>query len=303
MQTILLKTHTKLEVTQKPMAHHHLLPFLALILLILPSSSHASETPALFSDPPQFLSGGHNLTVGNTTLSLSNDCGLILYLDDAPFIDFKTSTTASQCILQLNRYGQLVLTPGDETGKTQTILKKGAEGDYALLFVGGTLSIYGPATWNNNVSVPSSALKQGMLKAGTSDVFIVSDQIVNSGVNPSNGNVIAAITENCTFAVTNDITGEKIWETTREYDNLEDCYLLLVDGLLLLQGYNGSTLLTQWTGGYPAGLNFYVAVLRYYGRITIYGLSNFLGVSPSSAAVAVAAAAAAAAGNIKMVTV
>lgn len=210
--------------------HHHLLPliFLALIsLLILPSSSHPDELPALFSEPDQYLTGGQNLTDGNAVLSLSNDCSLTVYLSDILVTDYQTSTTTSNCILQLNKFGQFVLTPSDEPAKNQTIYDQGQEGDYALLFVGGLAAIYGPATWNNGVPIPTTTLKQGMLKAGTSDTFITSSQIIindDTGVIAQNGNVEASITKDCTLVVSYVDTGVIIWVTPRVYDNLTGCF-------------------------------------------------------------------------------
>lgn len=159
-------------------------------------------------------------------------------------------------------------------------------------------AIYGPTTWNNGVPVPS-ILKQGKLKAGTSNVFIVTGQTVNASVNPQNGNVKVVITEQCRLSVMND-TGsveDVIWQSTGMFDNLTDCYLLVAYGQLLLQGYDGSTVVSQWTSGnFPSGITLYVGVLRRHsGRISVYGLNqNIFGKS--------VAAAISAYQNIKMVT-
>ncbi|KAH7671275.1 alpha-D-mannose-specific plant lectins domain-containing protein [Dioscorea alata] len=280
--------------------HHHLFPLiLSLSLLILPSSSRTHELPALFSVPDQYLSGGQNLTDGNTVVSLSNDCSLTVYLLDILVTDYQTSTTTSNCILHLNNFGQFILTPSDEPAKNQTIYNPGPEGDYALLFVGGIAAIYGPATWNNGVPISTSTLKQRMLNAGSSDTFIASSQSIidGTGLIAQNGNVEASITEDCTLVVSYVDTGVIIWDTPRVYDNLTGCFLLFTYGELLLQGYSGSTLVTQWTGGYPAvDIDLLVAALRYNGRIDIYGFQRLL--TPPSAS----ATAAAVAENIKMVT-
>lgn len=264
------------------MAHHHLLPFLALILLILPSPSHAQvpdATPALFSDSKAYLPGGQNLTNGDLTLSLSNDCGLILYKDDSPVKDFNTSTTTSGCLLSLNSYGQLVLRPSYEPAPTQIIGEKGEFGDYAMLFIDGSLGIFGPASWSN--SVPAPGLKQESLHAAMSNNFLVSPNYVNGNENGDvvigqNSPVSVVVTNHCTLSVMND-ANEVLWESNEPTNEQKTCFLVLLDiGELLLQYYEGSQLHTQWTGGSLEKYNLYVAVLRYNGRITIYGHMIYL---------------------------
>ncbi|XP_039133747.1 uncharacterized protein LOC120270742 [Dioscorea cayenensis subsp. rotundata] len=274
------------------MAHHHLLPLiLPLVLLILPSSTHAT-TKAMFTEPLQLLFGGQNLTDGDLTLSLSNDCSLILYKDGIPAKDFNTSTTTSSCALLVTQNGQLDLVPDNELTPTQTIGKKTYPGRYALLFINGNLGIFGPAMWDN----------------GSTDYILFSGNYVTGSGNgdvviAQNGKVSTVITKKCALAVKDDSANKTIWHSWPTSDEPTECFLeLKSNGQLLLQRYNESGVVTQWKGGYAAKDNLYVCLLRYYGGITIYGLKTWLYHDGSSSSSAAAAAAAVVAEKIKMVT-
>ncbi|KAH7681562.1 alpha-D-mannose-specific plant lectins domain-containing protein [Dioscorea alata] len=292
--------------------HYHLLPLiLALILLILPSSSHA-KTQAMFSEPLQILFGGQSLTDGDLTLSVSNDCGLILYKAGRPVLDFNTSTTTSCCALLLNKYGQLLLVPDNERTLTQAISKKTKSGRFALLFVDGKLGIFGPAIWNNGVNHSTlfnwNKLTLGYnhekIKTASTDYILFSGNIANGSANgdvviAQNGEVSATITKKCALAV-NDDTGKNIWSSAPTSAEPTQCSLELTShGELLLQRYNESGIFTQWSGGCSAEEKLYVCLLRYYGRISIYGLKTWLYDGSSFAAPAVSVVVAE---NIQMVT-
>ncbi|KAH7671201.1 alpha-D-mannose-specific plant lectins domain-containing protein [Dioscorea alata] len=303
------------------MAHHHhhhhlLLPLILvqILFLILPSSSHAA-TQAIFSQPLQLLFGGQSLTNGDLTLSLSNNCGLILYKASIPVLDFNTSTTTSYCALFVSEEGQLLLVADNERTPTQTIGKKTYSGRYALLFIDGKLGIFGPAIWNNGVTPTtffdinklSLGLNHEKLKtAGSTDYILFSGNIANGSANgdvviAQNGKVSTVITKKCALAVKDD-TGKTIWSTWPTSAEPTQCFLELTShGELLLQWYNESGVYTQWKGGYTARENLYVCLLRYFGRIAIYGLKTWLyqdGSSSSSAG----AVATVVAEKIKMVT-
>ncbi|XP_039117180.1 mannose-specific lectin 2-like [Dioscorea cayenensis subsp. rotundata] len=295
------------------MAHHHqlLLPLiLALILLlILPSSSHTA-TQAMFSMPLQFLFGGQSLTDGDLTLSLSKDCGLILYKTGSPVLNFNTSTTTSYCALFVSDKGQLILIPDNERTPTQTIGKETSTGRYALLFIDGKLGIFGPAIWNNgvqpptlfNIDKPTLGLNHEKLKTGSTDYILFSGNIATGSANgdvviAQNGMVTTVITNGCALAVKDDATDSTIWHSWPTSSEPTECFLeLKSNGELLLQGYNESGVYTQWEGGHAARENLYVCLLRYFGRIAIYGRRTWLydGSSATSAAVV--------AEKIKMVT-
>ncbi|XP_039117182.1 uncharacterized protein LOC120253013 [Dioscorea cayenensis subsp. rotundata] len=273
------------------MAHHHhlLLPLILvqILFLILPSSSSHAATQAIFSQPLQLLFGGQSLTDGDLTLSLSNDCGLILHKASIPVLDFNTSTTTSYCALFVSEDGQLILT--------------------------AKLGIFGPAIWNNGVTPktffdmnkPSLDLNHEELKtAGSTDYILFSGNIATGSANgdvviAQNGNISTVITKKCALAVKDD-TGKTIWSTWPTSAEPTQCFLELTShGELLLQGYNESGVYTQWKGGYTARENLYVCLLRYFGRIAIYGLKTWLYQDGSSSAGAVAAVVAE---KIKMVT-
>ncbi|XP_039133750.1 mannose-specific lectin 1-like [Dioscorea cayenensis subsp. rotundata] len=277
---------------------HHLLPLiLALILLILPSSSHASnQTDGLFSEPYDFLVSGNNLTDGNQTLSLQPDCGLYYYVNGTLVKNFQTNTDSTGCILTINYFGQLVLDKGDGT-QPQTLGTAGALGFYALLLTDDLLGVYGPRTWSNGI-LRSRTLKNKNLKQATSNNFIYSDNSIDGVANgnatiATNEGVTAYITQKCTLSVKN--SAGIIWESTPSINGSYVCYLWLTNrGPLLLQYEDSKGLQTQWTGGVLGEKNKYVAVLRSYGGIDIYGLKDgILDIPPVTAAVAK---------NIKMVT-
>ncbi|KAH7671197.1 alpha-D-mannose-specific plant lectins domain-containing protein [Dioscorea alata] len=297
------------------MAHHHLLPLiLPLVLLILPSSSHAT-TKAMFSEPLQLLFGGQNLTEGDLTLSLFNDCGLILYKAGIPVLDFNTSTTTSYCALFVSDGGQLILAADNERTPTQTIFKKTYSGRYALLFIKGKLGLFGPANWNNGVKPTTffninyqPTLNHEKLKTGSTDYILLSGNIVTGSANgdvviAQNGKVSTVITKKCAIAVKDDTANKTIWHSWPTSDEPAECFLeLKPNGELLLQRYNESGVVTQWKGGYASKDNLYVCLLRYFGGITIYGLKTWLYDDGSSSSSAAAAAAAVVAEKIKMVT-
>ncbi|KAH7671194.1 alpha-D-mannose-specific plant lectins domain-containing protein [Dioscorea alata] len=294
------------------MAQHHLLPLiLALILLIRPSSSSSDETPALFTDPTQILFSGQNLTDGVLTLSLYSDCRLILYKVGSLVLDFGTSTTSTHCGMLVSDEGQLLLIPDSERTPTQTIGRITNSANYALLFLNNKLGLFGPAIWNNGVRLPTLSISHELtlnhkkLKAGSADNFLVSGDVVTGSANGDvviarNGDVSTVITSSCKLIVRNDTSGESIWQTRPTSAAPVECWLRLTyNGMLLLEGRNGSGLFTQWTGGYEAREGTYVCLLRYFGRITIYRLKTWLYDGSSSAA---AAAPAVVAKKIKMVT-
>ncbi|KAH7671202.1 alpha-D-mannose-specific plant lectins domain-containing protein [Dioscorea alata] len=293
---------------------YHLLPLiLSLSLLILPSSSHA-ETQAMFSEPLQFLFGGQSLTDGDLTLSLSNDCGLILYKAGIPVLDFNTRTTTSYCALLVNTYGRLLLVPDNEQTITQAISTKTNSGSYALLFVDGKLGIFGPAIWNNgvsrstlfNINQPTRGLNHEKLKTGFADYILFPGDTITGSANgdvviAQNGKVSTVITNKCALAVKDDTTNKTIWHTWPTSSEPTECFLEFTShGELLLQGYNGSGVYTQWKGGYSAREKLYVCLLRYFGRITIYGLKTWLYDGSASAA---GAASIDVVENIEMVTI
>ncbi|KAH7671185.1 alpha-D-mannose-specific plant lectins domain-containing protein [Dioscorea alata] len=118
------------------MAHHHLLPLiLALILLILPSSSHADDqTQALFSDTDIFITGGKNLTHGIYTLSLGNNCSLLYYVKGVLKANYNTAIKGNtDCILSVTNQGQLLLRPGDGHNPLRLGIAYKV-GDYAVVF-------------------------------------------------------------------------------------------------------------------------------------------------------------------------
>ncbi|KAH7671199.1 alpha-D-mannose-specific plant lectins domain-containing protein [Dioscorea alata] len=266
----------------------------------------------MFSEPLQFLFGGQSLTDGDLALSLSNDCSLILYKAGSPVLNFNTSTTTSYCALFVSDKGQLILAPDNERTPTQTIGKQTSTGRYALLFVDGKLGIFGPAIWNNgvqpptlfNINKPTPGINHEKLKTGSTDYILLSGNTATGSANgdvviAQNGMVSTVITNKCALAVKDNTTNKTTWHSWPTSSEATECFLELTsNGELLLQGYNESGVYTQWKGGYAAKENLYVCLLRYFGRIVIYGRKIWLYDGSSSAT----AAAVVAAEKTKMVT-
>ncbi|XP_039133749.1 uncharacterized protein LOC120270744 [Dioscorea cayenensis subsp. rotundata] len=280
--------------------YHHLLPFLALIvLLILPSSSHAILTDALFSETNDFIFGGQNLTNGNGTLSLLNNCGLSYYIKGQKVVDFNTTINGTKgCTLSVTRRGLLSLDDGSGNAP-RTLGTAGELGEYVLLASNERFGVYGPRIWDNGVSrPPSTTLENKKLLRATSNNFIYSDNSIDGIANgnatiATNDDVKAYITQKCTLSVKNS-TGT-IWESTPSSNESNVCSLWLTNrGPLLLQYEDSKGLQTQWTGGAFEKVNLYVALLRSFGKIGIYGLKDDIrDISPYPGS---------AAENIKMVT-
>ncbi|KAH7671196.1 alpha-D-mannose-specific plant lectins domain-containing protein [Dioscorea alata] len=285
------------------MAHHHLLPLiLALILLILPSSSLVQETPALFSDSNLFLIGGNNLTHGIYTLSLENNCSLIYYEKGVLTKDYNTAIEeAAFCQLSVTKNGQLSLETGD--GNKPRLLGEAYDlGEYALIFGREGLSVCGPSTWNNSIPRPNEqTLKNKNLRATTSSNVIYSPNRRDGNANgdtllATNKDASVYITQYCALSVNHRTTGENIWNSNSSSAEPLDSYLYLTErGELFLQYQDSEGRVhTQWTGGAFAEVNDYVLVLRFYGGLDIFGFKiNVREIPPYSGSVA---------GNIKMVT-
>ncbi|XP_039133761.1 mannose-specific lectin 2-like [Dioscorea cayenensis subsp. rotundata] len=290
------------------MAHHHLLPFLALILLILPSSSQAQQQPtALFSDTSGYLGSNYNITISNHTLSLTHDCGLYYYDQydngSSKVIDFNTPTDEEGCYLTINNFGQLVIKYSNERKKPVTLGTAGKYGTYALLTTKYGIGIFGPRLWDNKIKPEDPQTpKNKNLRAAHSSIVLYSpdDKSRNANDNNSlaiNGDVSVYITRYCALSVNHMTTGINIWNSNSSSAEPRICSLYLTRrGVLPLLYYDESNELhTQWTGGALAELKkYYVLVLRYYGGLDIYGVSiNVRNIPPYSGPVTE---------NIKMVT-
>ncbi|KAH7671187.1 alpha-D-mannose-specific plant lectins domain-containing protein [Dioscorea alata] len=262
------------------MAHHYLLPFLALILVILPSSSHADDqTQALFSDTDIFITGGKNLTHGIYTLSLGNNCSLLYYVKGDLKADYNTAIKGNtDCILSVTNQGQLLLRPGD--GHSPLSLGDASEvGEYAVVFTEKGLCIYGPRKWDNKIHPGNElqTLKNKNLRATTSSNVIYSPERKDGNANgnttlATNKDVSVYITQYCALSVNYTETGKNIWNSNSSSAEPRDCFLYLTNtGVLLLQSDESEELHTQWTGGAFVKVNDYVLVLRSYGGLDLYG--------------------------------
>ncbi|KAH7671186.1 alpha-D-mannose-specific plant lectins domain-containing protein [Dioscorea alata] len=284
------------------MAHHHLLPFLALILVILPSSSHADEqTSALFSVGNSFLISGRNLTSGIYTLSLAHNCSLTYYENGNLTKDYKTSIKeATDCILTVTHHGQLSLQTGDEVHRL--LLGTASDfGMYAVLFTNEGPYVCGPRIWDNGIPRPNpQTLKSKNLRVTNSTNALYSPERVTGHANgdtliATNEDVGLFITRYCELYVNNTETRKNIWKSNSTSAEKLDCYLYLTErGVLPLQYVESNELITQWTGGAFKQVNNYVLVLRYYGGLDIYGYKVKVSKIPAYSG--------SDAGNIKMVT-
>ncbi|KAJ0973266.1 hypothetical protein J5N97_021225 [Dioscorea zingiberensis] len=253
------------------------------LLLLFPSSSHAIAQ-ALFSEPLQILFGGEKITDGDLTLSLSNKCSLVLYNAAGIQVkDFETTIDSTKhCALLVSTEGQLLLVPdNNEFIPNIKIGKKSHPGRYALLFVEGKLGIFGPAMWDNGVTLTTFPTSHH-LKSGVTEYMLFSGDTVSGN---ANGDVViaeidrisAVITKSCTLAVkyNKKLT---MWETEPKSPEPMACELSLrSNGELLLQRQDESGgVHTQWSNGFAGKEMPYVCLLKHNGQMLVYGLKTWL---------------------------
>ncbi|KAG0463780.1 hypothetical protein HPP92_019366 [Vanilla planifolia] len=245
-----------------------LLSSLLLLLLVLfqSSPSAANEGNVLLTD--DILSTDSQLSNSNAVFVIQNDCNLVLYNGGKGF-HANTHGAGVNCILTLNKLGQLIIKSGDGTVVWAT--PEGPLGRYAaVLLPNGEVGIFGPRVWTTpEVWINNSVVDAEKFSSAPSDQnLMLSSQVVNDGEKLTTTDYTFTVGTDCDVTLTK-ATGNSVSWRSMTSGRGDHCYVRLNfhGQLSVLNDLNR----VLWMSNRPHAAGFYVLVLQTDGVAAIYG--------------------------------
>ncbi|PKA52480.1 Mannose-specific lectin 1 [Apostasia shenzhenica] len=213
---------------------------------------------------------GQNLTNGLNHLAMQSNCDLVLYHGGKPAWNTNTNTTANatagsgSCYAVLKQNGELVVRRNVHY-ILWTSAKKAKKGKYALVLDGaGRIGIYGQRRWvSNNQKEEVHELSRPVVST---------EYVLQSGghwrLSPGKKLKYREYElglSRCNLEINSTRTGRTLWQTNTK---AASCFVELEsNGELMVK--RGSQRL--WSSGRKGERGKYVAVLRFDGRLAVYG--------------------------------
>ncbi|PKA48587.1 Mannose-specific lectin 3 [Apostasia shenzhenica] len=237
--------------------------FFFFLLLLHPPFSTADHV--LYTD--EILIAGQNLSNGPHRLSLHQNCRLVLSTAGDPTWSTNTSYNGGNCYLVLTQKGELVVRRNTHYTLWSSAAKS-RKGKYALVLDDrGRLAVYGQRRWST--SNPKAL-------AGPDDpaeILPAAECVLHSGHRLTPGEKLRYRQYELAFsrcnAVINDTrTGRWLWQTGTKAAAPAKCHLQLENSgeLSLSNGWQ-----RIWSSNKRTDSGRHVAILRFDGRLAVYG--------------------------------
>ncbi|XP_072996673.1 mannose-specific lectin 2-like [Typha latifolia] len=234
-----------------------LLAFSAFFVILLP---HTSADYVLFNG--EVLMAGQNLTNGRYRLSMQSNCDLVLYDGDEPAWRTNTADKGKDCYLGLKQNGELVVRRNVHYTLWSSS-NKSKKGKYALVLNDhGKLGVYGQKRWSSNNQKEVGVMTRSVV--GTSYVLYSGDRL-SPPKKLRYKNYELSFTKSCNMIIKEERSGKVLWQTSTQGNG---CYLQLEeDGELAVKRSNQRL----WSSNKKFENGNYIAVLRFDGRLNVYG--------------------------------
>jgi len=214
----------------------------------------------------EVLMSGQNLTNGPHQLAMQSDCDLVLYNNGKPTWRANIGHKGKNCYLGLKQTGELVV----RRNVHYTLWSSNArskKGKYALVLDGsGALSVLGTRRWSSN-----NQKEIGRPPAeGEHRPVVETEYVLHSGQRLTLGRKLVyreyeLAFNRCNLVINNTMSGKTLWQTNTKSNG---CYLQLENnGELALKHVNQRL----WSSNKKSDNGVYIAVLRFDGRLAVYG--------------------------------
>ncbi|XP_008811517.2 mannose-specific lectin 2-like [Phoenix dactylifera] len=238
-----------------------LIPF---ALLILPAifgllPPHATADHVLYTG--EVLMAGQNLTNGQYRLAMQSNCDLVLYEGETPTWTASTAGKGNDCYLGLKHNGELVVRRNVHYTLWSSS-NKSKKGKYALVLDGhGKLGIYGQRRWASSNQKETGVLDRSVVS--TEYVLYSGERLAPPKKLKYKHYELGF--KKCNLVISDSRTGKVLWQTSTEANS---CYAQLeADGELTVKHRNNRL----WSSNKKSENGPYVAVLRFDGRLNVYG--------------------------------
>lgn len=235
-----------------------ILPLLS-ILAVLATYGHADCV--LYNG--EVLMAGQNLTNGPYRLAMQPNCDLVVYRHGKPTWKANINGKGKNCYLGLKQTGELVVRR-DIHYTLWSSTTRSKKGKYALVLDGnGRLNIYGNKRWTSNNQKEAARPQLSMVPVETEYVMYSGHRLAVGSKLVYRDYELAF--NRCNLVINNTRTGRILWQTNTKSNG---CYLQLE--------YNGELALKHasqkiWSSSRKWDNGMYAAMLRFDGRLAIYG--------------------------------
>ncbi|XP_020102021.1 mannose-specific lectin 3-like [Ananas comosus] len=231
---------------------------LSTIFLLLPPYTTADYV--LYNG--EVLMAGQNLTNGYYRLTMQPNCDLVLYDNyDTPIWQTNTAGGGQNCYVTLKPNGEMVVRR-DVHYTLWSSASKSKKGKYALVLnSNGRLGIYGQRRWSSNNQKDAKVLSRSEVKT---EYVLFSGQRLSPPRKLKYRNYSLGFSK-CNLVIRDERSEKALWQTNTDGN---DCYLQLENDGELSVKRSGERV---WSSNKRGESGEYIAVLRFDGRLHVYG--------------------------------
>ncbi|KAK8926323.1 hypothetical protein KSP39_PZI018335 [Platanthera zijinensis] len=222
---------------------------------------------------------GQNLTNGPHVLSLQHNCRLVLFTDEAPIWNTNATATANpnaDCYLALTQRGQLVVRHRVHYALWSSV-PRSKKGKYALVLdAKGRIAVYGYRRWSTSNSNGFGGPDETYEETPADECVLHSGHRLSAGEKLRYKEYELGFWK-CNLVINHTKSGRWLWQTNTKAapapvpapkPSQSDCYLELENSGELKVKNGGQQL---WSSNKRTDSGRHVAVLRFDGRLAVYG--------------------------------
>ncbi|KAG0465207.1 hypothetical protein HPP92_019371 [Vanilla planifolia] len=244
-----------------------LLPLL--LLLFLPHSHLASADHVLYTD--EVLLPSQNLTNGPHVLSIQPHCRLVLSTAGATIWATNATSNSGDCYLAVTQKGELVLRRAFHYAVWSSGAKATKKGKYALVLdAEGRIAVYGHRRWSTSNPKSLGSPDEKAEEAASAEYVIHSGHKMAAGEKLRYREYELAFSK-CNLVINDTRTGRWLWQTNTKEPKPPPpakCFVELESsGELSVKSGNHRL----WSSNKRTDSGRHIAVLRFDGRLAVYG--------------------------------